>query len=573
MSNPEAEECKNLGNEALKQNNFQEAVVQYTKAVNLDPKNKVYYSNRSNAYVQLQKYEEALKDATQTIELDPNWSRGYGRKGVALFFLGRYSLAAKAYEEGLKLEPGNESYKQELTRCTQFVFAEPFLRPDWAGALGSSQMTMRLMDDPKFVEKVQAVRSNPMSLQSLLNTDQEIQQAYIVLSGQEHEMRERQKREESRRLDEQLRRREESKRKEEEAIAKKRKEEFESLPPNKQQASLAKDAGNVAYKANDFQKALEHYTQAAQHDPTSAVYHSNMASAYMGLKNYEAAVASCDKAVEVGRENQSDYETIGKILFRKAKALCKLKVAIVCSNLALLTLYKRYHDAVKCYDAGLLDFRDPATVKLRNQAEERAKELDEQMYQDPEKAEAAKNEGNEFFKQENWADAVRCYSEAVRRNPKSAVYYSNRSVTYIKLREYALALTDAEKCVALDPSFVKGWVRKGMAHHMQKEYYKALEAYEKGMKIDPNYPELVEWSEKTTQAIQRMHTSGGKEEAEVARKRALADPQIQQLLKDGEVQNLMRTLQSGNRKAAEEMLMKSTSLYTKYDKLSKAGLI
>jgi stress-induced-phosphoprotein 1 len=60
--------------------------------------------------------------------------------------------------------------------------------------------------------------------------------------------------------------------------------------------------------------------------------------------------------------------------------------------------------------------------------------------------------------------------------------------------------------------------KKGMAHHMQKEYYKALEAYEKGMKIDPNYPELVEWTEKTTQAIQRMHTSGGKEEAEAARK-------------------------------------------------------
>ena len=56
-----------------------------------------------------------------------------------------------------------------------------------------------------------------------------------------------------------------------------------------------------------------------------------------------------------------------------------------------------------------------------------------------------------------------------------------------------------------------------MAHHMQKEYYKALEAYDKGMKIDPNYPELVEWTEKTTQAIQRMHTAGGKEEAEAAR--------------------------------------------------------
>jgi hypothetical protein len=35
----------------------------------------------------------------------------------------------------------------------------------------------------------------------------------------------------------------------------------------------------------------------------------------------------------------------------------------------------------------------------------------------------------------------------------------------------------------------------------------------------------------------------------------------------------MRTLQQGDRKRAEEMLRSSQSLYNKYDKLSKAGLI
>jgi stress-induced-phosphoprotein 1 len=54
-------------------------------------------------------------------------------------------------------------------------------------------------------------------------------------------------------------------------------------------------------------------------------------------------------------------------------------------------------------------------------------------YQDPALAEQAKNEGNEFFKVENWGDAIRSYSEAIKRNPSNAVYYSNRSVTYIKV--------------------------------------------------------------------------------------------------------------------------------------------
>ncbi len=157
---------------------------------------------------------------------------------------------------------------------------------------------------------------------------------------------------------------------------------------------------------------------------------------------------------------------------------------------------------MEAYDAGLVNHRDPVNVKFRNQAEEKMKLHEAEQYVDPAKAEegmagalsftcaslltaiaAAKNAGNEFFKQENWGEAIRSYSEAIKRNPKGAVYYSNRAISYIKVREYALALKDADKCLELDPSFLKGWVRKGMAHHYLKEYYKALEAYDKGMKV------------------------------------------------------------------------------------------
>merc|ERR1711916_23218 len=216
------------------------------------------------------------------------------------------------------------------------------------------------------------------------------------------------------------------------------------------------------------------------------------------------------------------------------------------------------------YDTGLLSFRDPSAVKLRNQAEDKLKEAEAKAYLDPEKGEEAKAQGNEHYKKEEFGDAVRSYSEAIRRNPNNAVYFSNRCMAYIKLREYQLALKDADKCLELDSSFIKGWVRKGMAHHFLKEYYKALDAYDKGMKIDPNYAELAEWTQKTTQAINRMHTAGGKEDAEVARQKALSDPHIQQLLRDAEVQTLMRELQQGNRKGAEEMLQKSQSLFSKY---------
>jgi tetratricopeptide (TPR) repeat protein len=530
----------------------------YSKAIELDDSNKVYYSNRSNAYAQIQKFNEALADANRAIELDPNWSRGYGRKGVALFFLGRYKEAAEAYAAGLKVEPGNAGFMQEAARCQAFVFGEPFLRPDWAAALESSQLTAGLMQDPKFVQKIQAVRANPTTLQSLLNSDMEVTQAYIVLSGQEKEIRERQVRDEAKKADEARKRREDMKKREAEEAERKRREEFESLPENKQKAITLKEEGNAAYKAQDFATALSKYRAASEADPEAPVYLTNMASVYMAQKEYALAVSTCDQAIAVGREHFADFEQMGKAHFRKAKALAKLE---------------QWKECVAAYDEGLLSFRDPASVKLRNQAEEKLKETEAKAYLDPVKAEEAKAEGNDFYKAENWGDAVRSYSEAIRRNPDNAVYYGNRAMTYMKLREYQLALADADECIRLDPGFIKGWLRKGMAHHYLKEYYKALEAYDKGMKIDPQYAELTEWAAKTTQAINRMHTAGGKEDAEVARQKAMSDPEIQKILRDSEIQTLMRTLQAGDRAGAEAMLKKSKGLYAKYEQLSRAGLM
>lgn len=53
-------------------------------------------------------------------------------------------------------------------------------------------MTSALMDDPKFVAKIQAIRNNPLELRNYLGQDQEIMQAFIVLSGMETMLRQEQ---------------------------------------------------------------------------------------------------------------------------------------------------------------------------------------------------------------------------------------------------------------------------------------------------------------------------------------------------------------------------------------------
>uniref|UniRef100_H3GTA3 J domain-containing protein n=1 Tax=Phytophthora ramorum TaxID=164328 RepID=H3GTA3_PHYRM len=85
----------------------------YTRALELDPENAVYLSNRSAAYLALGDARgKALKDAEKCIELRPDWWKGYSRKGAAQHALQRYDAARATYNEGLKLEPDNGSLLQ-----------------------------------------------------------------------------------------------------------------------------------------------------------------------------------------------------------------------------------------------------------------------------------------------------------------------------------------------------------------------------------------------------------------------------------------------------------------------------
>ncbi|KAG8935484.1 hypothetical protein FRC02_008036 [Tulasnella sp. 418] len=109
-----AEGFKQEGNALMSKKSYKEAIEAYNKAVESDPFNPVYYSNRAAAHSSLEDHYSAIEDAQKAIEVDPKFSKAYSRMGHAYYCVEDYDNAVDAYKKGLELDPNNAAMKTGL---------------------------------------------------------------------------------------------------------------------------------------------------------------------------------------------------------------------------------------------------------------------------------------------------------------------------------------------------------------------------------------------------------------------------------------------------------------------------
>lgn len=90
------------------------AVADYNKVIELNPKNAVTYLSRGLSYYYKQSYNEAISDYNKGIELAPNESMAYFNRGDSYEKLGEAQKAIADYQKAVALNPANDEAKKAL---------------------------------------------------------------------------------------------------------------------------------------------------------------------------------------------------------------------------------------------------------------------------------------------------------------------------------------------------------------------------------------------------------------------------------------------------------------------------
>ncbi|MBF0279364.1 MAG: tetratricopeptide repeat protein [SAR324 cluster bacterium] len=95
----------NRGNTHIRLAQNEQALLDFNQAIKLDPKNVGGYFNRGNMYLWQRQYRQALEDYKTVLRLDPSEIKAWINRGTAHLYLQQYEQAIENYNAALKLNP------------------------------------------------------------------------------------------------------------------------------------------------------------------------------------------------------------------------------------------------------------------------------------------------------------------------------------------------------------------------------------------------------------------------------------------------------------------------------------
>ncbi|HEX3146927.1 MAG TPA: tetratricopeptide repeat protein [Gemmataceae bacterium] len=460
---------------------YERAVVEFTAAIQSDPRLVSPYVSRGDALRLRGEYERAIADYSQALRLEPQHLAALLNRGLVYRMTGRPELALTDLTEALRLDAKNvvarngrggahadlKQYDQAVADHTQALRIDPSLawahqsRGDAYAGLGEfdraiADYTQALRLNPHFplahanrgdayrlagdldraaADYTEALRLDPLNPRILTNRgDAYRRQSRFELALADYA----------------------------EAIR---------LDPTNPAGYL--NRGITYQLAGDLDKAVASFDEAEQFDPANPVLFFQRALAYREGESYEAAITDLGRAIDLNPRDAGAFINRGCLYALTDEldaAIDDLTEAIRLDPTAARARLERgrIQQMRGAFDEALADCAD-------------AIRLDEHLVP------AMLLRGGVLIRMGSFESALEELDRAIRVNPRYARAYNDRGVANSKLGRFDEAIRDFTRATELVPEYAQALANRANAFQLNKRHGEALRDYTQAVILDAKY--------------------------------------------------------------------------------------
>lgn len=420
------------GNKFYRANNKDKAIFHYSESIKMRD-NAPAYVMRGTVYSLNKDYDKALADLNKAIQIDPQEYAAYFRRSDVYGLLGKNDLAEADKKEGIRIFRAKPAPRTARDYYDRGVYFDE--RAFWGDAINQYSEAAKL--DPevklgfpftsvyekrgdlygltqKYNEAVddytRAIAARPQSVDLLLKRADVLADPFVFLSRKDEAIRDYSaviaRAADLKWVPEKLQHAYEQrmylygKRGEyDKAIA----DCTELLKLNPQNAHFFFTRGNFQGDKKDYEKAVRDYDQAILLDPKQEGYYNSRGVAYHNLKMYDKAITDYGKAIELYPKSFWPYYNRGLI-----------------------------YDSQKDWPKAAADFGKALEVQPKN-------------------TNSLNNRAVAYINLKEWDKALADLNRAIEIDPKFVIAYKNRAVVYRQQDKIAEAEADEKKVKELSP--------------------------------------------------------------------------------------------------------------------------
>lgn len=433
----------NRGKDLYAEGKYDDAIREFTAALNINANLEEAYSNRGLAFVIKGDLNRAVTDFSQAISINPNFYSAYINRGNSYNRLGDPDKAISDYNQAIRLNPneagtyinrGNAYYKKnDIARAIEDFNLTIRLSPNWAGAYSNrGAVYLNTGDfDRAIADFNQAIILDPNDNLAFYNRG-----LYYEKKGDYTK-----------------------------AIA----DYTQAILLNPNDADSFFRRGNLHYNKGDLDRAIADCTQAILLNPNSANYYFGRGYVYIQQKKYTQARSDINKALQLD-PNNSDAKRYDAELRKIEQQQPQKATTSAAQSQNLQTLRA---SAVAAYNERG-DYND--AINLFTQVIQLEPEAGNYF-----------GRGMSYYVIQDSDRAIADFTQTIRLDPNFTDAYKYRGVVYYYYKkDYERAIADLTQALKLNPNSAESYNWRGWAYLEKKDYNRAIADYTQAIKLDPN---------------------------------------------------------------------------------------